>query len=264
MSSAAQPSLHIHDTGSGPAILWVHGFPLDHTMWQCQYEELNEYRSIAVDLRGFGRSSGEGEFCMADLATDLKQLVKDQIGDAPFVYAGLSMGGYVAWEFLNDRPPNLAGLILCDTKSAADGEEMKKARRLSAKRVLEEGPAAIVDPMLKKLFAEPTFERLPDRVLDTREVMLSTSAETIANALNAMADRPDSTHQLGQIDIPTLLICGEFDQISTVDEMQKMAEQIPDSEMAIIANAGHMAPLEQPGAVNIVVRKFVRRVLSSP
>lgn len=262
MTNAAQPSLKIHDTGSGPPILWVHGFPFDHTMWQCQYEEINEYRSVAVDLRGFGGSPSAGDtFSLADWADDLKQVVKEQIGDEPFVYAGLSMGGYIAWEFLNDPPKNLAGLILCDTKSAADSEEMKRARRLSATRVLAEGSAVIVDPMLKKLFAEPTFERLPDRVLDMREVMLATDPKTIATALNAMADRPDSSSRLDQIDMPTLLICGEFDQISTADEMERMAERIPGAEMAIISNAGHMAPLEQPGAVNIVVRKFVRRVL---
>jgi len=231
-------------------------------MWQYQYEEMTEYRSIAVDLRGFGRSPlVNDEFALSDLADDLKQLVKVELGSEPFVYAGLSMGGYIAWEFLDNPPENLAGLILCDTRAADDQEEMKRVRRLSARNVLEEGPAAIVDPMLKKLFAEPTFEKLPDRVLDTRAVMLGTDRKTVAGALNAMADRPDSTARLAKITVPTLLICGELDQITKVDEMAQMAEQIPDAKLSIISNAGHMCPLERPDVVNIMIRDFVGKVL---
>ena len=89
------------DRGSGPPVLLVHGFPLDHTMWDAQVEALSEqYRVIAPDLRGFGRSGvTEGKVTMEQFADDLAGLLDGLEVAGPVVFCGLSMGGYVAWEF---------------------------------------------------------------------------------------------------------------------------------------------------------------------
>lgn len=267
-STMSASQLHVHQAGdpnaTSPTILWVHGFPLDHTMWQRQYEQLEDCHSLAVDLRGFGRSTGSDRFSLADLADDLRLVVEEQLAGRPFLYAGLSMGGYIAWEFLRQPPANLAGLILCDTRAAADSVEAQRARRVSAGRVLVEGASAIVPAMIGKLFDEATFTEQPEIVEATRQVMLGTDPTTISAALHAMADRPDSTDLLAGIELPTLLICGESDAITTTDEMRQMAGQIAGSTLKVIPRAGHMAPLEQPAAVNIEIRNFVQSLHRSP
>ncbi|MFP6674240.1 MAG: alpha/beta fold hydrolase [Pirellulaceae bacterium] len=251
--------LHCHGCGTGKPIVWVHGFPLDHTMWQYQYEELTEFRSLAVDLRGFGRSDMPvDQLSLGQMAEDVNDLLEVTIPEQPFVYVGLSMGGYIAWQFLQQPArQRLSALILCDTRAAADSEEMRRARRLTARRVLEEGPTVIADPMLEKLFAPSTVERREDRVRATREVMMATGSPAIAAALQAMADRPDATDLLAQIDVPTLLICGREDQITAASEMATMAERIPGACLEVIPDAGHMSPLEQPESVNRIIRQFL-------
>jgi 3-oxoadipate enol-lactonase len=252
-----------YDQGQGRPILWVHGFPLDHTMWMHQIEGLDGFRHLAVDLRGFGKSAclPVDKMSMSLLSEDLRKIVEERIGSEPFVYAGLSMGGYIAWPFIQDPPANLRGLILCDTRAAADSEEAARARRISAERVLSEGSEHVVAAMLEKLFAAGTRTANPDRIEATRQVMQATPPESIAAALRAMADRPNSTERLNQLDVPTLLVCGEHDQITSVAEMSEMATQIRGCRLAVIPGAGHMAPLEQPDAVNLVLREFLGSVL---
>jgi pimeloyl-ACP methyl ester carboxylesterase len=234
-------------------------------MWQYQYETLTEFRSLAVDLRGFGRSGlAIDQLSLGQMADDLNDLLEAKIPGQSFIYVGLSMGGYIAWQFLQ-RPARqrLAALILCDTRAAADSKEIQRARRVSARRVLDEGPAVIIEPMLEKLFSPTTRQRSDDRIRATREVMLATEPAVIAAALQAMAERPDATKLLGQIDVPTLLICGQQDEITTASEMASMAERMPNAHLEVIPDAGHMAPLEQPELVNKAIRKFLRESAGS-
>ena len=103
-------------------LLLVHGFPLDHTMWAAQIEAISSRcRVIAPDLRGFGRSPPAGErTTMEQFADDLAGLL-DAIGiSEPVVYCGLSMGGYIGWQFWRKHANRLRGLILCDTRATAD------------------------------------------------------------------------------------------------------------------------------------------------
>ena len=117
--------------------------------------------------------------------------------------------------------------------------------------------------MLEKLFSPTTRQRSDDRIRATREVMLATEPAVIAAALQAMAERPDATKLLGQIDVPTLLICGQQDEITTASEMASMAERMPNAHLEVIPDAGHMAPLEQPELVNKAIRKFLRESAGS-
>src|SRR5687768_13865152 len=111
--------LHYFDTGRGTPLLLVHGFPLDHTMWQVQIDGLAErYRVIAPDLRGFGQSSvTQGLVTMQRMADDIAELLSGIKLSEPVVFCGLSMGGYVAWQFALRHRQRLARLILCDTRA---------------------------------------------------------------------------------------------------------------------------------------------------
>ena len=117
---------NVVDQGVGQPLLLIHGFPLDHTMWQFQIEDLSrDFRIIAPDLRGFGSSDlSDAPMSMADFADDLERLLTELGIDSPVNICGLSMGGYIAWEFWHRHPQRLSRLILCDcllyTSDAAD------------------------------------------------------------------------------------------------------------------------------------------------
>jgi pimeloyl-ACP methyl ester carboxylesterase len=252
-------SLNVEDRGRGQVLLLVHGFPLDHTMWQGQIEELSSsFRIIAPDLRGFGKSDvTPGTATMQQFADDLAALLDAMAIREPVTFCGLSMGGYVGWQFFQRQRAKLARLIQCDTRAIADTDEGRAARLKTAEAVLKEGAATVAKAMQPKLFSEQTAKEKPEIVAATQQVMLNTNPQAIAAALRGMAERPDVTSMLPKIDVPTLLVCGEQDAISPAKEMRGMAAAIPGAKFVEIAGAGHMAPLEDPAAVNRAIREFV-------
>jgi 3-oxoadipate enol-lactonase len=252
--------LRVAQQGSGSPLLLIHGFPLDHTMWSGQLEGLSRwYRVIAPDLRGFGGSGGEGEpvMRMEQFADDLARLLDVMKIDEPVALGGLSMGGYIAWQFWTRHRNRLAQLILCDTRAVADTQEAGRQRLETAERVLQEGSGVVAQAMLPKLFAPETAAQQPELLEATDRVMRGNSPQTVAAALRGMAERPDFSPLLPRIDLHTLVICGEHDGIATPAEMQAMARAIPTAEYAEIAGAGHMAPLEKPQSVNEAIRRFL-------
>jgi len=251
--------LAVDDRGAGHVLLFVHGFPLDHTMWQHQIDEFSRgYRVLAPDLRGFGRSSlGEGEVTMRRYADDLATLVNRLGISEKIVFCGLSMGGYIAWQFWQKYADRLAALVLCDTRAVADTPEAREGRAQLADKVRAVGVQASADAMLPKLFAPDSGRRQPTWLNATREAILRNRPEGIIAALDGMAKRPDVSEMLGGISVPTLVIVGEHDAISPPAEMRTIAERIPGAEFAIIKKAGHMSPLEEPAAVNDVLRGFL-------
>lgn len=247
------------DTGTGPIVLLLHGFPLDHSMWRHQIEALSQrHRVLAPDLRGFGQSEGQDDkVTMRQFADDLAGLL-DSLGILePITLCGLSMGGYIAWQFWRHHGARLTGLIVCNSRAAADSAEAAAERLRLADSVLTEGSAAIADAMLPKLFAPSTLESQSSIVEATRRVMAAIRPTTIAAALRGMAERPDMTDELAGIDIPTLLVGGEFDVLTPADEMRAIARALPDATFCPIADAGHMAPLEQPARVNRCLLDFL-------
>jgi pimeloyl-ACP methyl ester carboxylesterase len=253
-------TLEVLDQGQGPVILLVHGFPLSHAMWSPQIEALSsEYRVIAPDLRGFGKSTfTPGTVTMRQFADDLI-LMLDLLGiSEPVTLCGLSMGGYIAWQFAENYPDRLQALILCDTKASADSEEAKGNRHKLAASVFKHGAGVVAQAMPEKLFAKETFTQQPQIVEQCKGMMLAAHPEGIAAALRGMAERPDVSGLLPRISVPTLVIVGEQDQITTEKEMSQMAALIPLASFLKIPQAGHMAPLEQPEPVNVAILQFLK------
>lgn len=261
----AGAQLAYDDTGSphpgAPTLILLHGFPLSRAMWSAQVEALADTaRVVAPDLRGYGASTAggwpaEGESPSLDrYADDVAALVESLQADGPVVLTGFSMGGYIALALMRRRPELVDALVLMDTRSAADADEARATRIKMAEKIGEWGAARVAELMRPNLFAEGT----PDAVVEaTTRVIAATPPETIAVSQRAMAARPDSTPLLGQIDKPTLVVCGEHDAISPPAEMRGIAEAIPNAQFLEIAGAGHMAPVEKPDAVNAALREFL-------
>jgi 3-oxoadipate enol-lactonase len=254
------------DRGAGQPVLLIHGFPLDHTMWDAQIDALSEHSLvIAPDLRGFGQSplggaDPERGISMDRYADDLAELL-DAITPAiqePIVVVGFSMGGYIAWQFVRKYPERVRALVQCDTRAAADSDEARAGRLKMAEKVAEWGSARIAEMMGPKLIAPRSFETKPEVVAAVRAVVERTSPAGIAAAQLGMAARPDMIDFLPQIKVPTLVVVGAEDAISPPTEMQSVAEKIPNAKFVIIPESGHMTTMENPTAVSGALLRFVK------
>jgi pimeloyl-ACP methyl ester carboxylesterase len=259
--SVHNASFHVVDEGSGPPLLLVHGFPLDHTMWRHQIARFAAtHRVIAPDLRGFGQSAlSPGVVTMKQFADDLAGILPAIGENRPVILCGLSMGGYIAWQFVEHHRSKLAALIVCDTKAAPDTPEAKQARLDAADRLEREGTKFLAETMLPKLFGAQLMNSPPPYVQETSAVILRTDPRACAAAQRGMAERVDYRPQLARIDLPTLVLCGEKDVISPPKEMREIAAAIPNARYVEIPAASHMAPLEMPEPVNAALDSFLQR-----
>ena len=245
------------DRGSGPVLLLVHGFPLDHTMWNAQSDALSgQYRVVAPDLRGFGESAVTGPYTMSQFADDLIALL-DQLDIENPVIGGMSMGGYVLLNLLERYPGRAAGALFLMTRAGADDEEGRARRTRLAHEVQERGPGIVAEAFESLLFTPETLQNRPDLVEQVRSWMVSTNPHGLEGALLAMRDRKDFNPDLPLLDVPSLVVAGEKDQIVSLDVAQDMKHALPRADFCIVPKAGHLANMENPNEFNRCLVDFL-------
>jgi len=247
-----------HVVGEGPPIVLLHPFPANHEFWLPVADVLSSrYRVILPDLRGHGDSGvGESPATMEKHAADLVRLMDDaEVGRAPMV--GVSIGGYVLFEFWRRHRGRVAALVLCNTKAAADPPEARAARLQAANDVIERGTEPFFESMIPRLLGKSTRESRPDLVDGVLRMMRKMSPEDVAQAQRGMAERPDSMETLKTINVPTLVITGDEDILTGVNEADVMRQHISNSRMRVIPKAGHYSPWEQPGEAGKLLRQFL-------
>ena len=182
------------DVGSGPAVVLLHGYPFNRSLWHAQAEALRQdYRVITPDLRGHGASSvGPLPATIELMAGDVLALLNHLNIDSATI-GGLSMGGYVAFACYRLFAPRVRSLILAGTRAQADTEEARQNRAHQAAKALREGMEKIADDLLPKLLTSSTVAKQPEVVKQLREMMAKTKPEGAAAALQAMATREDQT-----------------------------------------------------------------------
>ena len=244
--------------GDGPPLVLLHPFPVHHEFWLPLADTLGtRYRLILPDLRGHGDSdAGEGPATMAKHAADLARIMDDaDVGRAPVI--GVSIGGYVIFEFWRSYRGRAAALALCNTKAPADGPEAAAGRLQAANDVLERGTEPFFESMLAKVLGKTTRDSRPDLIDGALRLMRKMSPDDIAQVQRGMAARPDSVDTLKTINVPTLLITGDEDLMTGVNEAELMRRHIPGSQMRIIPKAGHYSPWEQPAEAGRILRQFL-------
>jgi 3-oxoadipate enol-lactonase len=251
-------NLAVEVRGEGPAILFVHGYPFDHTIWRHQIDALEGYRRIAPDLRGMGQSDAPDlGYGMAIYAADLAALL-DALGVDEVILCGLSMGGYIAFEFLRNWRLRVRALVLMDTRAEADSADARRARDSTAAVARERGSTAVAESMLPKILSPGTMTGQPDVVERVRGMMAGTPVPGIVGALAAMRDRSGSESLLPTLaGLPTLVVVGEADVLTPPDQARAMAQLIPGARLAVIPGAGHLPPVEQPAATTHTLLEFV-------
>jgi 3-oxoadipate enol-lactonase len=247
------------DIGQGIPILFIHGFPLNRSLWDQQTGNLSpSYRIISVDLRGHGDSQPiPGPYSMEMLADDCRVLLDALHIELPVYICGLSMGGYISLAFYRLFASRVAGLILAATRAGADTVEAQANRDKAISLVHQQGTQAIADSMLPKMFAPKTYQSNPILVNQIRLMMTGTSMDGISGALTGMKNRVDSTPILSSIRAPTLIIHGEDDQLIPLSVAKDMNSSIPNSKLLIMPGAGHLLNLEQPEFFNQAISDFV-------
>jgi len=191
---------------------------------------------------------------------DLAALL-DALGVRDAILCGLSMGGYVIFEFLRRWPGRVRGIALVDTRAEADTVDGRRARDAAAALARENGASAVADAMLPKIFSPGTLTGAPETVERVRTLMAATPVSGIIGALAAMRDRPDSTSLLPTLSrLPALVVVGEDDQLTPPDAARRMAEAVRGARLVVVPRAGHLAPVESPGDVTRVLKEFAEGI----
>lgn len=248
-------SLHYYDRGEGDALLLFHAFPLNASMWKPQLDGLSDrFRVIAPDARGFGKSRPTPDVLTMDKIAEDGRAILDSLEIESAVIGGASMGGYAAFAFWKKHPRRVRAMILADTRPTADSEEGREGRHAFAKKALEGGGAWVAEQMAGKL------QRLePDPAVDAmlRDMMTNANPKAVAAAQRGMSVRDDSTDILGRIEVPVLVVVGAQDSLVPVVRAKKMADACRNARLVELADAGHVANVEQPAAFNEAVAQLM-------
>jgi pimeloyl-ACP methyl ester carboxylesterase len=227
-------------------ILLIPGLNCDARVYRDTVESLWQFGSVTIA----NHLDGEG----------LPEIAADILRQAPpsFALGGFSMGGYIALEMLRQAPRRITKLALIDTNARADAPETTELRR----RRIEAVRAGRFGMIVQQSFAgivHPSHAG-DEALLATHKAMAETCGpDAYIRHQLAIIARPDFRGDLQQIGVPTAIIVGDADTVSPVDTAREMAANIPQSHLVIVREAGHLAPLEQPVAVNSALAEWAAR-----
>ncbi|OFY41257.1 MAG: hypothetical protein A2X18_12970 [Bacteroidetes bacterium GWF2_40_14] len=253
------------DEGSKDAttIIFIHGFPFNKLMWNLQLQELKEnYRVIAYDIRGYGGSdAGTEDFSIELFVKDLICFM-DALRIDKTVLCGLSMGGYIALNAVENYPERFSALILCDTNCIADTSEAKEKRISAIESIRKNGEIEYAETSIKNLFSPEAITTMEYEITALKKEIVNTSGQTLCNTLLALAGRRETCSKLPEIKIPVLIMVGKEDKITPPGAAKSMHEIIKNSLLVIIENAGHISNLENHNEFNNHLKKFALSIKS--
>lgn len=253
--------LKVYTTGdkNNQSIIFVHGFPYDHTMWDKQIEFFrNKYFCVTYDIRGLGASEvGDGQYTMEQYVDDLFVIISEMKLQNP-ILCGLSMGGYLSYRAVERDQNIFKSVIFCDTKAQSDTDEVKLVRANKIKQINEKGLTEFVDGFVPVCFSDAFKSKYVEEYSAVKSLCKKNNPIGVKGALIAMLSRGDSTTFLSKIIIPSLHLCGEFDTMTPPEKMKIDAENISGSKFKVVPNSGHMSPIENPDFVNESINEFIK------
>ena len=234
-----------------PLVL-LHALPLDARMWAAQIQALGRDGTVlAPDLPGFG-SAAPAQASVDVWARDVAAALRAR-GLTKAVFAGCSMGGYVALACLRTDPDLVAGIALIGSRAAADSEAQRAARLSVIQRINSEGAGPWAGEFVQRALSPSTVDRKPDVVDAVRRIAASQPAASIMAAQRALAERPDSTGLwVKGPRFEKLIIHGNDDNFVPLDEATALANESA-TDVVVVRDAGHLAPMEQPARVSAAI-----------
>jgi 3-oxoadipate enol-lactonase len=212
-----------------PAIIFIHGFPLNKSMWNKQIDALkDQYRVIAFDVRGHGESeAGDDHFSINLFVSDLISFMEN-LAIKKAILCGLSMGGYIALYAAQKHPDLFNALILSDTSCAADTTEAKHRRIMAIEDIKINGLKNFANNSITNLFAPGSLISKSQEISLVRDMIMNTSSQSIYNTMHALAIRMETCSRLHEIKIPVLILVGIDDIITPLSSAKVMHENSHD------------------------------------
>lgn len=251
--------IHYVEQGQGPAVVFAHGFEMDHTMFAAQFEDLpDSYRCIAWDMRGHGDSDcPPGPWTIADIEVDLIRFIED-LNAAPCHLVGMSIGGMLAVRVALQREDLVRSLTLIDTSADAEDPERIPQYEAFAAVIEADGVQDDLAQAVIPLFYAPKYIASSPQAIAIhidRAKRMPTAAHI--EGIRALVTRTSVIERLGDIHVPTLVIHGEEDAAIPIAQAETVAATIPGARLVRIPEAGHTTPMEAPDEVNRALTEFL-------
>lgn len=247
--------------GSGPAVVLLHGFLEDHTIWDDFSDQLqNKFTCICIDLPGFGKSDVfDVSHSMDFMARKVKEVLENEkIGNC--ILVGHSMGGYVSLAFAKLYPQKLSGLVLFHSQAASDSAESKKNRDRTIK-IVQQNHTAFIHSFIPSLFAEDHVADFSNEIDALRKTAEKTSVKGIVAALLGMRDRESYLDTIEKLQAPVYYIIGKQDSRIPMETIIPQLELPSNCEALIMDEVGHMGFIEAKEKTFLSLEHFLERNL---
>jgi pimeloyl-ACP methyl ester carboxylesterase len=250
--------IYFSDVGKGRAVVLLHGFLENKTMWQELVPELSKkHRVITIDLLGHGKSGCLGYVHSMEENAEVVHAVLSKLRIRQAIFVGHSMGGYVALAFAEMYPASVKGLVLLNSTARADNEE-RKANRDRAIKTVKKDYASFVRLSIANLFSPDNRERLADEIEKVKIEAFKTPLQGVVASLEGMKIRKDRESLLRSSTYPILLILGEKDPVLNYEDNLK---QIENSAVKLVTLPdGHMSPIENKEELKTVLLDFFKEI----
>jgi pimeloyl-ACP methyl ester carboxylesterase len=240
--------------GNGPVIILLHGFPMNHEVWNEWALQLSSTFTVYTpDLPGFGQSTIlPNGFSIAQVASRMLAWM-DELHLDKVVVIGHSMGGYVALNMVEQRAASFQALVLFHSTATADSAEKKDSRTKVVRFIDDKGVSAFTSNFIAPLYADQSHQSIPF----VREITMKSTASAVTGYTIAMRDREDTTQVLRDFKNPVLLIAGEKDPgipVKTIRDQSRMGTHI---QAVVLDDTGHMGMFERPEETLTVVKTFI-------
>lgn len=252
LDTADGASIFYQVTGEGEPLLLLHGYPLSGALFARNVEALSqEYQVITVDHRGYGLSLTPAVPDTVGIYASDAMAVLDELGIEQAIIGGHSMGGPITFEMYQMAPERFRGMILIDTVAAPASPIEAGLWNGFVAEVEQLGISmTYVNNLIKEMLSGDTRLNHPEQAQYLGTVVQQASVEAAIGGALALANRPDYTDLLGQIEVPTLVYTGIEDTVYPFSISQMLTEAIPTSTLVTIPGASHAAIFEAPDASN--------------
>lgn len=257
------PRLGFDEIGEGPPVIFLHGIGGNRSSWTDQQMAVSDIcTAISWDARGYGQSEDyEGPLRFSDFGDDLARLL-DARGIEKAHFVGLSMGARILMDFFPRYRARVATLVLCDCffsyATALSPEKQREFVELRQKPLKEGKSPTDLAPMLIDSLVGPNCSEAARQQLyqSLVEIHVDSYLKTIEATVTY-----DASGSLADFDVPVQLIFGEHDKLTPPSIGETMLEKIPNAQMTVIKDAGHLSNMERPEAFNDIVTAFLRHHL---
>ncbi|CAL8476967.1 alpha/beta fold hydrolase [Caballeronia sp. S22] len=246
------------DRGTGPAILLAHGTLMDHTMFRHQVNFLSsKFRTIAYGLRA-ATAEAEHPYSNQDLVSDCLALMNDLEIDR-CVLGGLSMGGFMAIDFVLQHPDRVAGLVLFDSMSVAYTDDEKRLFGQHFDPLDRDGSlsSSFIEWFVPVIFSQHAMDHQPEMIEDWKRRWAKRSARSLYYEYRSWIGKPDVTAKLHELKCPTLILHGADDRGIDPEQARNMQESIAGAKLRLIKDCGHACTEEAPEKVNALLTEFL-------